>query len=151
MLIQGPPGTGKTFIGLEILKTLLCNNTEQQVLVITLTNHALDQFLLGALPFTSDIVRVGSQSRCDRLNEFNLKHLTEGAVSNGDKRLKNGYWLLKCEYNQLYDRFVQLQTTLRDAVADLKMSEIEMLQIHVRRGASLFIFIRSLHFDVFYF
>lgn len=132
-IIQGPPGTGKTFIGLEILKTLL-SNSQQQVLVITLTNHALDQFLLGSLPFTDDIVRVGSQSRCERLNGFNLKGLTEGAVANGDKRIKNCYWLLKCEYNQLYERFMQLQTAAPPASIEeekAKIGEKELLQIHV--------------------
>ncbi|KAL5421066.1 hypothetical protein PMIN04_005913 [Paraphaeosphaeria minitans] len=43
-LIQGPPGTGKSFIGSLIAKALH-DKTEETILVITYTNHALDQFL----------------------------------------------------------------------------------------------------------
>lgn len=71
-IIQGPPGTGKTFIGLEILNILL-NNTSETILVITQTNHTLDKFLLGAMQFTDNIVRLGKQSKCEELNQFALK------------------------------------------------------------------------------
>lgn len=71
-IIQGPPGTGKTFVGLEILNILL-NNTSETILVITQTNHALDKFLLGAMKFTDNIVRLGKQSKCVELEQFTLK------------------------------------------------------------------------------
>jgi superfamily II DNA or RNA helicase len=54
-LIQGPPGTGKTVVGLKIAELLLNNihiwrnvNEEKDgpFLLISYTNHALDQFLL---------------------------------------------------------------------------------------------------------
>ncbi|KAK7181913.1 NFX1-type zinc finger-containing protein 1 (ATPase) [Paraphaeosphaeria sporulosa] len=44
-LIQGPPGTGKSFIGSLITK-ILHDQTQETILVITYTNHALDQFLV---------------------------------------------------------------------------------------------------------
>lgn len=47
-IIQGPPGTGKTYVGVKILQLLLSANTFPKgspVLVVTLKNHALDQFL----------------------------------------------------------------------------------------------------------
>lgn len=72
-IIQGPPGTGKTFIGLEILNILL-NNTSETILVITQTNHSLDKFLLGAMQFTDNIVRLGKQSKCEKLDQFALKY-----------------------------------------------------------------------------
>ncbi|RYO95128.1 hypothetical protein DL766_006341 [Monosporascus sp. MC13-8B] len=43
-VIQGPPGTGKSFTGAHIVECL-CSNSEQRVMVIAYTNHALDQFL----------------------------------------------------------------------------------------------------------
>ena len=54
-LIQGPPGTGKTYVGLKIAQTLLHNaktwqgedGPEPPILMISYTNHALDQFLRG--------------------------------------------------------------------------------------------------------
>lgn len=44
--IQGPPGTGKTFIGVQIVKSLLqIQFPRLRILLMSLTNHALDQFL----------------------------------------------------------------------------------------------------------
>ncbi|GAO16373.1 hypothetical protein UVI_02049720 [Ustilaginoidea virens] len=62
--IQGPPGTGKSFIGALILIIIL-NFTDYRVLVLSYTNHALDQFLEELMDFgvsTNDIVRLGSKS-----------------------------------------------------------------------------------------
>ncbi|KAJ5055777.1 P-loop containing nucleoside triphosphate hydrolase protein [Bipolaris maydis] len=62
-LIQGPPGTGKSFIGALIAK-ILHDHTRENILVLTYTNHALDQFLediqeAGVPP--QSIVRLGSK------------------------------------------------------------------------------------------
>ncbi|KAI8933540.1 hypothetical protein NX059_009277 [Plenodomus lindquistii] len=43
-LIQGPPGTGKSFIG-SLIARILHDTTTETILVLTYTNHALDQFL----------------------------------------------------------------------------------------------------------
>ena len=55
-VIQGPPGTGKTYVGLKIARvllqsSLLWQNEEQHspILMVSYTNHALDEFL-GGLP-----------------------------------------------------------------------------------------------------
>ncbi|KAF9223028.1 P-loop containing nucleoside triphosphate hydrolase protein [Gyrodon lividus] len=62
-LIQGPPGTGKSFIG-ALLAKALHDFTQQTILVVCYTNHALDQFLEDLLkigiPDTS-IVRLGGR------------------------------------------------------------------------------------------
>ena len=81
--IVGPPGTGKTFLGLKIAGVLLENayawNTEKQpILVVCYTNHALDQFMEGILQHTSEIVRIGGQSKNEFVNTFNLKELRRG-------------------------------------------------------------------------
>ena len=58
-IIQGPPGTGKTYIGIKIVQYLLTNKhlwqTEPSspILLVTYTNHALDQFLEGIMNLTS--------------------------------------------------------------------------------------------------
>ncbi|XP_031784747.1 NFX1-type zinc finger-containing protein 1 isoform X2 [Nasonia vitripennis] len=76
-LIQGPPGTGKTFIALEIVHTLLANSEDWKkhgpIVVVCLTNHALDQFLEGILEHTNSIVRIGSRSKSEKLNPYTLK------------------------------------------------------------------------------
>ncbi|KAF4986972.1 hypothetical protein FGRMN_10595 [Fusarium graminum] len=62
-LIQGPPGTGKSFLGALILLTIM-RLTNSRVLVLSYTNHALDQFLedlmdIGVSP--DQMVRLGSK------------------------------------------------------------------------------------------
>ncbi|PYH78053.1 P-loop containing nucleoside triphosphate hydrolase protein [Aspergillus uvarum CBS 121591] len=63
-LIQGPPGTGKSFIGALLAKALR-DYTDDKILVMCYTNHALDQFLEDLLDIgikASDIIRLGSKS-----------------------------------------------------------------------------------------
>ncbi|CAN9351619.1 unnamed protein product [Alternaria alternata] len=66
-LIQGPPGTGKSFIGALIAK-ILHDQTKEKMLILTYTNHALDQFLediqKAGIP-ASSIVRLGSKSNAN--------------------------------------------------------------------------------------
>lgn len=62
-LIQGPPGTGKSFLGALILMAIL-RLTKRRILVLSYTNHALDQFMedlmdMGASP--DQMVRLGSK------------------------------------------------------------------------------------------
>ncbi|KAL7920998.1 P-loop containing nucleoside triphosphate hydrolase protein [Trichoderma austrokoningii] len=62
--IQGPPGTGKSFIG-AIIALALMKLTDFRVLVLSYTNHALDQFLedlMGVGIAQSDMVRIGSKA-----------------------------------------------------------------------------------------
>ncbi|KAF4975042.1 hypothetical protein FZEAL_8111 [Fusarium zealandicum] len=63
-LIQGPPGTGKSFLGALILVAIL-RLTNFRILVLSYTNHALDQFLedLMHIGVSADqMVRLGSKS-----------------------------------------------------------------------------------------
>ncbi|KAG5728813.1 NFX1-type zinc finger-containing protein 1 [Termitomyces sp. T112] len=63
-LIQGPPGTGKSFIG-SLIGKALHDFTQQTILVVCYTNHALDDILTGFLDIgipESSIVRLGSKS-----------------------------------------------------------------------------------------
>ncbi|XP_071151208.1 LOW QUALITY PROTEIN: NFX1-type zinc finger-containing protein 1-like [Mytilus edulis] len=83
-LIQGPPGTGKTVVGLKIAELLLKNehiwreqDNQGPMLLLSYTNHALDQFLLSISTLLGntdavDIVRLGSRSEVEILKEFNL-------------------------------------------------------------------------------
>ncbi|BFZ14774.1 hypothetical protein BsWGS_17813 [Bradybaena similaris] len=89
-IIQGPPGTGKTFIGLLVMKALLHNKQiwlgdreRSPILLVCYTNHALDQFLEGILNFyQGSLVRVGSRSKSERLEEFNLRGMRNRAREN---------------------------------------------------------------------
>ncbi|KAL3857882.1 hypothetical protein ACJMK2_012511 [Sinanodonta woodiana] len=85
-LIQGPPGTGKTTMGIRIAELLLHNKhawrglNRVPMLLVSYTNHALDQFLqlllntpVMANCLTEDVVRVGSRSEIEHLDKFTLK------------------------------------------------------------------------------
>ncbi|KAI9652701.1 MAG: hypothetical protein M1829_001484 [Trizodia sp. TS-e1964] len=80
-LIQGPPGTGKSLIGALIAKALY-EHTSETILVLSYTNHALDQFLEDLLDIgipPQSVVRLGSKStpRTAPLNLFE-RHRTAG-------------------------------------------------------------------------
>lgn len=61
--IQGPPGTGKSFVG-ALIVLLILKLTGHRVLVLSHTNHALDQFLADLMDIgidKGDMVRLGSK------------------------------------------------------------------------------------------
>lgn len=109
-VVQGPPGCGKTFIGLEIVSTLI-QNTDAQILVVCYTNHALDQFLTGILKCTSDIVRIGNQSKNELLDQFNLRQLNDSIIN--DKTLRGCLYALRCEYAAAIQEFSDLQVKMK--------------------------------------
>ena len=92
-LIQGAPGTGKTHVGLSILKILLRTretqmrndeNTDfklkdslcnQPFLVLTQSNHVLDQFLELIMSEERNIVRIGSRSESERIKSHSLSEI----------------------------------------------------------------------------
>lgn len=107
-LIEGPPGCGKTHIGLAVIATLLMN-TDSQILVISYTNHALDQFLTGILRYTDSIVRMGNQSKNENLDRFNIKQLCENEIT--DKRIKARQYKLKVAYSEAVQMLNELQSS----------------------------------------
>jgi len=89
VVVQGPPGTGKTFLGLKVATVLLenapvWNASGVPMLVVCYTNHALDQFLEGLVPVTDSIVRVGGQSKSEKLKSMNLKEKRKIQSREGD-------------------------------------------------------------------
>ncbi|RAH44654.1 P-loop containing nucleoside triphosphate hydrolase protein [Aspergillus brunneoviolaceus CBS 621.78] len=84
-LIQGPPGTGKSFTGVALIKALLANKAKVKgrlgpIVCVCYTNHALDQLLEDLLDneITSQIIRIGSQSKSERLQPLNLRNIARG-------------------------------------------------------------------------
>jgi hypothetical protein len=64
--MQGPPGCGKTHVGIRLVQQLLLRQgIPGPILVMTYKNHALDEFLMGLLPFVpkQDLVRMGNMSQ----------------------------------------------------------------------------------------
>ncbi|EFA77791.1 NF-X1-type Zn finger-containing protein [Heterostelium album PN500] len=106
-LIQGPPGTGKTFIGLKLFE-LLHRHTKHRdgpVLLISYTNHALDQFVQGCLNTTKNIIRLGNRSKDPDLEQFNIR--------NHIKRTKSQYQYI----NEMDGIVVEIRNTLNRMVA----------------------------------
>ncbi|KAF4525722.1 hypothetical protein B566_EDAN011899 [Ephemera danica] len=113
VIIQGPPGTGKTFIGLKIAETLVQNkfaaSRTTPILVIALSNHALDQFLVGMLKFTDKIIRIGGQSRNPVLSAYNLTGKRSPTQS---KEVRN-----------LWSHVKRLETQMESLLSDIKNLE----------------------------
>ncbi|OTA67744.1 hypothetical protein K449DRAFT_364164 [Hypoxylon sp. EC38] len=81
-LIQGPPGTGKSFTGEKIIKALLANKNQAKlgpILCVCYTNHALDQLLVHLKRDGVKIVRIGSRSKSEELENLNLRVVAQGA------------------------------------------------------------------------
>ncbi|KKK22768.1 hypothetical protein ARAM_003912 [Aspergillus rambellii] len=80
-LIQGPPGTGKSYTGVALIRVLLANKRKLKkaglgpIICVCYTNHALDQLLEDLLEnnITSQIIRIGSQSKSEVLQPLNLR------------------------------------------------------------------------------
>lgn len=84
-LIQGPPGTGKSYTGVALVKVLLANKGDGKkklgpIICVTYTNHALDQLLEALLEkkVTTQIVRMGGQSKSESLKLYNIRELAKG-------------------------------------------------------------------------
>ena len=67
------------------------------ILVLCVTNHALDQVLEGILPFESSVVRVGGRSKSVALKEKNLQPLLEASRSKRTGPIKNALRSLSAE------------------------------------------------------
>ena len=126
-LIQGPPGTGKTHIGVMLSEIILAA-TECTILCICYTNHALDSFLEGLMSAgVTGIVRMGGQSKSEKLSAFNLSRLvapenTNQHQANRRRRLKkmisvaeNGLVeLQKSEVFKISDSWVNMEKFIID-------------------------------------
>ncbi|OAL28194.1 hypothetical protein AYO20_09522 [Fonsecaea nubica] len=101
-LIQGPPGTGKSFTGVALIKVLMAIQAQAKlgpVLCVCYTNHALDQLLEDLVRHgIGQIVRIGSQSKSETLQNCNLRIL----ASNIDltKTERHEHWVLKLRLDE---------------------------------------------------
>ncbi|KAF4952284.1 hypothetical protein FSARC_12690 [Fusarium sarcochroum] len=129
-LIQGPPGTGKSYLGVQLVRTLLAVRTQAKlgpIVVSCYTNHALDQFLEHLLDVGIDrIVRIGGRSTVPKLDNKNLRSL------------RNRYPGTSVEDRELKQAYEKLDNSTRmgmKAIADLRHSRIG------RNGSDLLTFI----------
>ena len=108
MYLTSRPGTGKTFVGVKVVQALLANTQSDHggnlhlygssrahsgsshvllgkpcvgpILLVTQTNHALNQFMEGLLKAgVSKMIRVGGQSNSEVLRPFTLNEMWKRA------------------------------------------------------------------------
>ncbi|KJX96293.1 nf-x1 finger and helicase domain containing protein [Zymoseptoria brevis] len=125
--IQGPPGTGKSYTGVQLIRSLLANKVETQInaiLLCTQTNHALDAVLERSIDDgVSNIVRIGSRSKSERLQNVNLKALAQQIQKTKTERLD--YKILSQEQRSETEEIEQLLPALRAMESD------QALQVHL--------------------
>ncbi|KAI9376161.1 hypothetical protein BJX61DRAFT_531109 [Aspergillus egyptiacus] len=124
-LIQGPPGTGKSFTGVALIKVLLANKAKVKkglgpIICVCYTNHALDQLLEDLLEnkITSQIIRIGSQSKSERLQPLNLRTVSRGVEKT--RLEKKHQWQLYTELDGHEDGFRKLSLSLTGSGQSLK-------------------------------
>ncbi|KAI1470408.1 P-loop containing nucleoside triphosphate hydrolase protein [Daldinia caldariorum] len=130
--IQGPPGTGKSLVGALLTKILL-DETQETLLVLSFTNHALDQFIEDLLDIginSNYIVRLGSKFT-DRTEALTLKNQTSGYV----KVSRTRYDLIASEKGKLqslaegvekhFATFAQPRISYNDLLEFIEFSDTE--------------------------
>ncbi|EAU30027.1 predicted protein [Aspergillus terreus NIH2624] len=118
-IIQGPPGTGKSYTGVALIKALLANRVQGKtrlgpIICVTYTNHALDQLLEALIDkgVTSQIVRIGSRSKSERLQQFNIRKVAQNI--DRTRLEKSSQWSLYGElkkYTKDFDALGLRETT----------------------------------------
>ncbi|CAL1528885.1 unnamed protein product [Lymnaea stagnalis] len=144
-IIQGPPGTGKTFIGLMVMKALLHNkklwvgNDESKpILLVCYTNHALDQFLEEILSFfQGNLVRVGSRSKSEILEDYNLRGMRNRAREN--RTVPMEVHLAKSEQ--------RLQMKMKKAEIHEEAAKLEILEREIVKEKFLKEFIHPVQYE----
>jgi len=123
------PGTGKSFIGALIAK-ILHDNTDETILVLTYTNHALDQYLVDlqtiGIP-SSSMVRLGGKfnsstkalSISEQPSTYKMSRSTYNMIEDL-KLLSEGY---HDALSRKMSRFSKLQFTTRALLEFLELSE----------------------------
>ena len=123
-IIQGPPGTGKSYVGSQIVKIflnnklLLANKISLPILVLCYTNSALDQFLELIYSETQKVIRIGSRSSSERLENHNLRIIR--------KYLSENMLRKQSFYEQEKDLMIQYKNT-KKKIIDSVPSEADLL------------------------
>ncbi|KAJ5999068.1 hypothetical protein N7451_006878 [Penicillium sp. IBT 35674x] len=124
-LIQGPPGTGKSYTGVALIKVLLANKKKVTkglgpIICVCYTNHALDQLLEDILDhkITSQIIRIGSQSKSERLQPLNLRKVVQDTEKTRSER--HGQWELHKKFDSHAEVFQKLHLNATGSEISLK-------------------------------
>ncbi|KAG1725639.1 uncharacterized protein EDB91DRAFT_1350703 [Suillus paluster] len=128
-LIQGPPGTGKSFIG-ALLAKAIHDHTEQKILVVCYTNHALDQFLEDLMKIgipETNMIRLGSRANAQVAHlgiagnkERFIRSKADWAIINKLKRASS----VHCNnLEDAMDRFIASKMGFKDVLTYIEMED----------------------------
>lgn len=134
-LIQGPPGTGKSYTGVALIKVLIqallaseraptnrrrAGEDLGPIICVCYTNHALDQLLEDLLEkkITTQIVRIGSQSKSEKLEGFSLRNMS--GQKNKTKAEKRDEWELHRDLDDIGEEFGGLSLESTNSEGKLK-------------------------------
>lgn len=118
-LIQGPPGTGKSLIGAAIVLNIL-KMTNRRVLVLSYTNHALEQFLEDLLDIgvnEADMVLLGPKS-----SPKTQSMRVDDRLSSGNFRISRQVF---AEIDSLKTKAVVIDQRLADLMEQLTSGRID--------------------------
>ncbi|KAE9990199.1 hypothetical protein EG327_001711 [Venturia inaequalis] len=142
-LIQGPPGTGKSFVGVALTKVLLANkemmiggvsqtgakgrNDIGPIIVVTYTNHALDQ-LLEHLHHAGvkQIIRIGSGCKSEVLQDCNLRSVAR--TEQRTKHEKSSFGQLRKEKEKEVDPQFRILNTINDSHSPTALKDFLLLR-----------------------
>ncbi|KAE8233422.1 hypothetical protein CF326_g1537 [Tilletia indica] len=123
-IIQGPPGTGKSYVGVALINALLKSNVSP-ILIVCMTNHALDSVLSKILEqdLTKKIVRLGSRSKDERVASYSLEALVAVRPKDDDRDAKREWRRFKTAQEDLLNDVSTMKKGSFDAAQVLDMAE----------------------------
>eukprot|EP00892_Ulva_mutabilis_P006560 jgi/Ulvmu1/4276/UM197_0003.1 len=149
-LIQGPPGTGKTYVAINVARALLAHRANR-LLIVTYTNHALDQILEAILDSgleEESLLRIGGRCENERIEKLGLFALMREQNKPGAERPymapaeKARNFALKTEIELMKEQFTA-QTVELKGIPWLSPTDVPLLvvedEIEVEVGASTFL------------
>ncbi|KAJ1459753.1 P-loop containing nucleoside triphosphate hydrolase protein [Pelagophyceae sp. CCMP2097] len=116
-LTVGPPGTGKTLLGVRVADVIY-RRTEEKILVLTHTNHALDD-ILGALlkQGMTSIARLGGGGKA--LDAWGIRNIARQLNQSKSRAAKRAFWeaneAMRNHKHKLDALLCNLDTALRGA------------------------------------
>lgn len=106
---------GKTFIG-ALISRVIRENTDESILCLCYTNHALDQFLEHMLDAgETRIVRIGSRSKSERLADYQLRALARKKAERTRQNCRR-YSQVTAQMHQLKDHITASMEVLKDPI-----------------------------------
>lgn len=98
---MGPPGTGKSFLGVAISQVILASRNllnPKPILVVCMTNHALDSFLKDLLDVgITKLARLGRNTKEDWVHKYQISELSSSMKRTQTERSRSTQARLQSE------------------------------------------------------